>query len=384
MLKNQLKSKLYEIEQKEAHCKVSIIVPLDAGVPAIKKNNTKIKNAISDAIKKVKQFDELPSDKARSVRLGTISYLENLLESYDYHLGGGTFLAYASENFIHFMQMPFQVEGKVIVDDSFEIRDVIYALNRLLSYYVLQLSMDESILFYGLEDRLAKDSGFEPQVFKEKFEGKKVPLRVYSEYIKGGDDTKKYAEAKKQYFKHLAKKLEEHLSLDDETPVFVLGTEKNIGFFKSETKLGNQIAKWIHGNFKKMSEGELSQIVWPEVLEWLEAQKEQFLTQEIDEAVSARRFATGLTEVWTQAVNGNIRYLGVEKGYVQRAFTSKENPYEVLLEEPSDYSPEKYDHHPDFVDDIIEKTLSKKNSKVIFTKEGELVDRGKIVAVTHY
>ena len=381
MIRQQLVETLNELKNDPSKCCISICVPLEEGFANNKKNAISLKNAFKEAKEKLQEFKEVSDPK---IKKKALENLEQLIEEHDFHSGGGTFVAFVSENLWTFYQLPFHVKRKVIVDDTFEVKDIIFTVNRLTTYYVLQLSLNGSILYYGIEDKITRDPDFVQEAFRDKLKDKKVTISVYQSGIRGADDTKKVTGALKLYFKHLAEALQEHLKLDQTTPIFVLGTEKNIGYFRNETKLGKQIATWIPGNYEKLSEGQLSKIVWPHVLEWLEKRRKYFLGEQLSKAIATNKFVQGVKDVWIAAVDYNIYILGVEKGFVKEAYTLRDDPYTILFEKPEDFSPDKYDYHPDIVDDIIERVLSKKNTEVVFVSPGDLEDKNRIVAITHY
>ncbi len=382
MIRAQLVETLNQIKASDSKCCISMSIPLETGFAKNKNNSLSIKNAIKEAKEKLANFKEVTDEK---IKKDALKNLEEFSENYEFHAGGGTFLAYISEDFWTFYQVPFEVKRKVIVDDTFEVKDVIFAVNRLTTYYVLQLSLNGSILYYGIEDKLTREPTFVQESFKDTFDGK-TPISVYQSFVRGGDDTKKSTEAKKLYFKRLAEALQKHLELDQTTPIFVLGTEKNIGYFRNETRLGKQIARWIPGNYERLSEGQLSKIVWEEVLKWLEERRKYFLEEQVSKAIASKKFRSGVAEVWKAALDKNVFILGVEKKFLQKAYTLRENPYEIFFEEPSDLqeNPAKYNIHPDIIDDIIEKVLDKKNTEVVFVNPGDLKDKERIVAITHY
>ena len=381
MIRHQLVETLNELKNEPSKCCISICVPLEEGFANNKKNEISLKNAFKEAKEKLENFKEVTDPK---IKKKAAENLNELIENYDFHSGGGTFVAFVSENTWTFYQLPFEVKRKVIVDDTFEVKDIIFTVNRLTTYYVLQLSLNGSILYYGIENKITRDPEFIHQSFKDEYKDIKISVSVYQSNIRGGDDTKKITEARKLYFKRLSEKLQEYLKPDQTTPIFVLGTEKNIGYFRNATKLGKQIAEWIPGNYERLSEGQLSKFIWPYVVEWLEKRRKYFLEEQLSKAIATRKFVQGIADVWTAAVNYNIFILGVEKGYVQKAYTLRDDPYRILFEEPEDFSPEKYDYHPDIIDDIIEYVLSKKNTEVVFVSPGDLKDKKRIVAITHY
>ncbi|RME39956.1 MAG: hypothetical protein D6794_03010 [Deltaproteobacteria bacterium] len=372
-----LRDELRKFVGVEKQCAVSLIVLLEEGFANQKKNFIRIKDALKAAREEVEKRN-LERDLALKMR----EQFKRFEEEIDFHAGGGTFVAFIAEDDITTFQLPFTSNEKVVVDTTYEVRDLIFALNRLTAYWVLKLSLKDTRLYFGFEDKLFEDTDFFMPSYDNAFtERRKEYGSLYRSHIGGYDQEKKETETKKLYFKRIAEKVEEILEETPTIPLFVMGTEKNIGYFRNATKLGKQVAAEIPGNYEFLSTGEVGKLVWPEVQQWVAQRRRQFVKTELEEAFKEKRVATGIEEVWKAAVEQRIYILGVERGFIQPAAVSKENPYELVL---GDNAPEGYEQHKDLVDDIIEAALQKKDSEVVFVNPDDLKDYGRIVAITHW
>ena len=56
---------------------------------------------------------------------------------------------FVSPNFSQLVSFPFSVREKIVVGDNFEVRDVIYLADSLITYYVLLINDKELKLFEG-------------------------------------------------------------------------------------------------------------------------------------------------------------------------------------------------------------------------------------------
>lgn len=361
----------------EKKCAVSLIVPLEEGFANQKKNFIRIKDALKAAREKLEQ-----RNLERELALRMREHFKRFEEEIDFHAGGGTFVAFIDEDDIQTFQLPFTSAQKVVVDTTFEVRDLIFTLNRLTTYWVLKLSLKDTRLYFGFEDKLFEDTDFFMPSYDNAFtERRKEYGSLYRSRIGGYDQEKKETETRKLYFKRIAEVVEEILDETPATPLFVMGTEKNIGYFRHATKLGKQVAAEIAGNYEFLTIGEIGKLVWPEVLRWVERRRFDFLKTELEEAYKAKRVAAGVEAVWKAAVDQRIRILGVERKFIQPAAVSQTNPYQIQL---GDTVPEGFRLHQDLVDDIIEAAVQKKETEVVFVNPGDLEAHGRIVAITHW
>ncbi len=365
----QLLQELRHLREVQSDCCVSIIVPLKEGFAHTKENEIAIKNAFKEAERQLKQCQNNKE---------SIEALELLKTSYSFHSGGGTFVGFASKDYVVYFQLPFTTKPKVVVDNSFEVRDLIFTINRLTRYWVLHLSLKKPKLYIGLEKHLTDHPDFSMASYQEMFKPEgKATVSVFTHTIRGYDEAKKEQQWLQLYFKRIVDAIEPFMT--ERIPLWVMGTEKDIGYFRKAFKHKERIAGEIRGNYEYLSPSQLAEIVWPEVQKYLAQQRVHFLEKTLQNAYRERLVSEGIVETWQFAMQQRIRILGVERGYVQPAWTNKNEPSEILLEKPEDEA--NYHYHKDIIDDLIEAVVSIKNAEVIFFEPGQLEKQSRVVGV---
>jgi len=161
-------------------------------------------------------------------------------------------------------------------------------------------------------------------------------------------------------------------------PVFVMGTAKTIGHFKSISKNLKQVIDFIPGNYEEKSEYELQQLMLPHLHDWKQIKYKKLLSQ-IDESMGHKKLAVGIEAVWTSATMKRGRLLVVEKNYVFPAMHSA-SPEIIYGKEDQD---QKAFYIKDAVDDVIEKVLAS-GGDVEFVEEGILNQFQKIALIEYY
>jgi len=359
------------------HWKVSIIVPLQKGSSHAQANRVRIKNAYKQAIEKIKST---VSDPIQQQKLLEIANEQK--ENSEFHNGGGIYVSYFSMEASYRFQFPLQTKEKVVVDLSFEVRDILYVLNRTPEYHLFLISQQTPRLYYGIGETLYPIYQHQLISFQDLYPDLEKPsIQFYSAHIGGYDTGVKQKERIRAYITRLANIVYDLLNEMPQIPLFVLGSEKYLGLIK-ETQLSKLVAEYIAGIYEQMSESELCSLVYPHVLEYHKTQRYQFLQTKLREAISTGKASLGLSEVWAAAIEHKIRILGVEEDFIQPALVNQQNPYEVLPASEKE-AKEGYEYHEDIVDDIVEMVLREKG-EVIFFKMDELLMHNRIVSISRY
>ena len=97
-------------------------------------------------------------------------------------------------------------------------------------------------------------------------------------------------------------------------PLFIMGTEKGIGHFKSITHHVEHILEYVHGNFDNATDMEIREAVAPHVADWKKVRHGD-LMQRLDAAAGARKIVSGIDQVSWEAAQKRGRLLVVEKNY---------------------------------------------------------------------
>ena len=203
------------------------------------------------------------------------------------------------------------VEEKIVIDESFEIRDLVYNKKQPDRYLVLQLSAEQSKIY------LADSSGFAH--IKSH-----VPENIHAyildplEKVANFTDPEKHKEMLLEKFLH---HLDQGLSLvlkEYPLPVFVMGAERVLGHFRKITKNEKSLVQFIHGNYLAASGPELHDVLKPYLTDWEESRERDCLAQ-LEQAMSAGRLEYGIKQVLEAAKEKKGRLLLVEKDLKKEA-----------------------------------------------------------------
>ena len=161
-------------------------------------------------------------------------------------------------------------------------------------------------------------------------------------------------------------------------PLFVMGTTKTLGHFKSITHNSKHVIDYIPGNFEEKTEDEFHSTMTPYLNNWKIVLQKRVKNQ-IEDAMDHKKLAVGIQEVWKAASQKRGRLLIVEKNYIYPAQlgSSLEN-----ISKKDDVVKNTF-YIKDAVDDIIEKVLSS-GGDVEFVDEGILKDYNKIALIEYF
>jgi len=344
---------------------VSIILPFEPKMSLKSEIEYKLKFSFARVEKEL--LDNYPKDKAMMV----IQKLKNLIQSLNFDTHKKSIALFVSPMIAKVFYLDIPVEEKIIIDESFEIRDLIYSKKQMIQYLVLMISENSSKIWLGNCSKFVLIKSNIPDSLKA--EDRDMPSR-----IPRIDDIQAHHELLLNKFLY---HMDEGLSLVLKAypiPVFVMGTVKAIGHFKKLTRNTTSIIEYIHGNYEYHSETEIRQILKPFVEDWNKIRQQDLLHQ-LDRAMSEKKLVWGMENVWKAAAHKNGRMLVVEKDFIFPAHYGKEN--DTIYKE--DLTLHQAFYIKDAVDDAIEKILLT-GGDVQFVDHGVLEDKGRIALITHY
>ena len=359
-----LKKVLNELRHQQGNC-VSVIIPTERGFQDHKKTDAVLKKAFKQASQKLEEYGD------KKVAKALVEKLENLSKDVDFSSSMDGLGLFVNEEVAELVNFPFEVEEKVIVGNSFEVRDLVFSINRMEQYYILVLSQKEARMYYGVESILQKISDRHKVSLTDEIMVEE-PHGAWS-YQKSRNTSNSYED----FLIHLDKLLGHQLN-HRKLPVILAGIQKDISFFEHHSQHQYDIKGKVAGNFDHSPDQKLLESVQP-VIEQLGWQRAQEAIEALNTAVGQNRFAAGVQSVWQAAAEGRIYKLLVEKGYTSLAYLA-EDGYELFL----DPQPEKKTTKlPDAVDDLIEKVMDT-HGEVLFTKPGELSKFQQIAAILRF
>ena len=353
---------------------ISIIIPTHRISTEKQQDYIRLKNAV----KRVNQQLHEQYDKKKADSLS--KRLEEIQEELDYSRlieGLGVFLSPNTEKIVH---LPFSVDEKVVVDTSFEVRDLILAMNKLVDYHLLLLNEDHVRLFKGKGTNIQEylDNGFPAQFDKEDYEYQKAnSVNPATNNIQG---TLERSNADQKKIQHFLGQIDESLTkyVEKRTPLFIMGDRNIIGEYENISHHKDYIKGKITGNYQHYAQHEIADKAQIELNRYLDEQREKSLKQ-LEEEVGYDRVSSGLTNIYKDAVEGKGSVLLVEKGYSEPAYLDQGNFLLYITPEQTDGLKKLNDA----VDDVIEQVIDK-NGEVKFVENGKLHKYGRIAMILRF
>ncbi len=344
---------------KEYPC-VSIIFPTYRTAPDNQKNTIRLKNLVHEAIDKIEHEFGKKDSKKMVEKINTLASKVDISRTLD-----GLAL-YVSEEVMEMVDIPFRVRERVIIDKTFAVRDLIMGVNRGTHYYILDISLHKARLIscFGEQAQEVTDNGF--------------PLE--SEFpmleLNPADFSKEKEKQIKEFLNKVDKLFLSHYHLQS-TKVVLAGVQKNLALYREVADVKDMIFGQIEGNYESESVHDLGKKAWEVVKE--KAKKERHTAlNELQRAVSSRKLASGISEVWRMANEGRVSMLVTEQDYNVRAGLEENN---TLVLDVSNLPNNKV--MPDAVDEVAEIVIDK-GGRVVFVDDGTLGNHYKIAAVLRY
>lgn len=371
-----LGEELLAMQKEKGKICVSIIVPTHRLSPERRVDKLEVERAINNA-KELLKYRYTVSDITPLLQA-----IDELYEGIDFiHNSDGVGL-YISPNIKLAVQYPFPVEEKVMVEDNFELRDLLYKMNYANPYFVLLLTQKGVRLFESTWDDLneIKDNNFPKEYVEEYLYNPPSRATSYAGHaqLQSVEKDKSMLEEIrfKDFFRHADELLNDYLV--GNTPLILLGVEKELSWFENISAHKKHIIDKIAGSYNYSNQTQLADITWPAMRLHLDNERVQ-LIKEFTEKMGEHLGISGIQEVWQAAKEGKAFKLLVEKDFRRPGFVNKDDEYRLHLHPPQKL------HRvlADAVDDIIEMVLEK-NGHVFFTDNDMLKDYQRIALITRY
>jgi hypothetical protein len=344
---------------------ISIIMPFEPKMNAKAELVHHLKFAFDKVDREIR--NNYPQDLADLV----MQKLRKIVKNLNFNTFKKSIAIYVSPVFEKVLYLDIPMEEKIMVDGSFEIRDILYAKKELHNYLVLVLSNKWSKVFHGNYSRFVKVKSDVPDHIAA-FQND-VPERVTN----FSDPSYRKEVMMEKFLHHIDEGLKLLLHAYA-LPVFVMGTKRILGHFKAITKNEKNIVGYIHGNYEEATEAELGDTLKPYVNDWKKIKTED-LHQQMERAADVGKLAKGIKDVWKIASQNRGRLLVVEKNFMYAAEQGESD--EVIVKPKEPYN--KFSYIKDAVDDVIEKVLEQ-GGDVEFVEEDLLKDYDHIALVQYY
>jgi len=360
---------------KKAFPSVSIVMPINKQNPHFRDDEKKMKSLLKQTEETL--LKDFPSKNTKVL----IDDMYNLAEKIDYRNlsdGLGLYISPYKENVFHF---PFPVKEKVIIDRSFEMRDLILALKNNFTYAIIAISEKNVRVLKGFNHTLTEEKNDEMPFNMDDVGGKghsRTGSFTSFSSTKNVTDQKAYGENKMEnYLMEIDRIISADKTLQN-IPIAILAPTRIIGHFKSITKNEKHILGYVQGNFDRSNEKELyakvSKLIENNLLE-----VQNSSLKKLETALNQKKAVSGIRDVWKAAYNKSGRLLLVEKDFSCPAKTVGKDGELVL-----DYLDKKDIHYmQDAVDDVIELVM-KFGGDVVFIENDKLVNHSRIALITYF
>jgi hypothetical protein len=340
---------------------LSILLPTHRTSPENKQDPILVKNLVSEATQR------LGEEFSNRDLAPLLQNLEKLVSEIDYTYALKGLALYVSHDFAKLYYLPFSVAARVIIDQTFATRDLIYGLHREQRYWVLLLSQGSTRLLAGIGETLeeVEDKNFSMEMTGP---GATSPIPYDS-------DSSYRDDRHRRFFQQVDSAFTSYLQ-DDSLPLILGGVDRQISFFQEVSQHTKLIAGTITGNFDKATIPELIPQVWPIVRSVREGQQADAL-QALDDAMGAQNVVSTIGEAWRLAQEGRGKLLLVEKSYHVPAILSENGGLELVDEPGGTYVMD------DAVDEVIEVVLAKGGS-VVMVDDGALSIHQQIALILRY
>jgi hypothetical protein len=344
---------------------ISLIMPFEPKLGLKKELDYKLKTACDKIEKEI--IGNYPEEKAAPI----LSRLKRVLSNLNYYTHKKSIAIFVSPVIEKVYYLDMQIEEKIIIDESFEIRDLIYSKKQIHKYLVAVLSAKWAKIYIGNTHTMMRiTSNASDNILAYKNDG--------HDKIANFTDEKKQKEILIDKFLHHTDNGLNLLLQSYHLPLFVMGTPKIIGHFKSITKNSRHVISYIPGSYEEKTEAELLHLMDPYVTDWKKVVQTNLL-QLVDESMNKKRLAIGIQEVWKYANQKRGRLLVVEKNFIYPARHGSEP--DVIFSN-NDFQKNAF-FIKDAVDDIIEKVIAS-GGDVEFVDEGILEKYQKIVLIEYF
>jgi hypothetical protein len=342
-------------------------MPTHRTAPANQQDPIRLRNLLSEARRRLEHDEGVPRDVAAQL----YDEIATAAERVDLRHSGEGLALFASPGQVHVRLLESPVQERVVIADTYEVRDVVADAARRHRYWALVLSEQPTRLWSGDGPDLVEVTS---HGFPFTHEGPGGALGLPRDY--GQNPSAHRDERHRQFFRDIAAALSGVDALDTR-PVFVLGVERYLAFFAEVWP--HPLAGTVTGNYDHAGAHEVYQLLAPRLAAHT-AMEQVAALESLDAARGANRFAAGLPEVWSLAHQGRGAHLLVEEGFHSPAWVHGDHLH------PPDQQPHDGDDGAlldDAVDDVVE-SVARQGGEVTFVGDESLASDGRIALIVRY
>jgi len=358
------RSELLRLQAHQDYPSLSLLAPTHRTAPANQKDRIVVKNLAAEGLLRLQgEF------KKREVA-ALVQNLNRLIDRVDWKHSLDGLALFASREVATAVQLPFRPKARVLIDETFATRDLVYSLNRSPRYRVLVLTEKPARLFDAWTNVLTEYTAKPfPMIHKGPGGASRLP---------GGKGINRSAvrdESHRQFFRQVDDALAA-IQKKDDVPLVVVGVDRYLAFYQEVTKDPDAIVGLVAGSHDDPNPTALGKLVWPVFKSGATLRRTRALVR-LSEAVSVNRHASGIDQVWRAAFDKRCQTLLVETGFEYPADLDPQG--DRLLP----YSGRGAAALDDAVDEVIERVIAA-GGEVFFYDPGVLDLHQRIAAVLRY
>ena len=308
----------------------------------------KLSFSLSEAIDKTINglMDKYPGEMSVLV----IQKLKAIIKNLDYNTHKKSVAIFVSPVFEKVYYLNIDIEEKIIVDDSFQIRDIIYNKKQSQQFHILLLSEAEGHIYLN-------DNNSSLRILPDRYTSYKIKNEnLLSQVERSLDSILRYGRI----------------------PFFVMGNEHLVKQFRNTTKHAGFVIEYIQGNFEEYSLSELKEFLKPRIADWQKI-KQTILLHQLREAADKNKIVFGLKEVRSALINRRARLLLIERGYLYNTYPEDDNVQDDKMARRYN----KFSNVKNQVDEIIEKVLEN-GGDVELISDGLLKEYNQMALIKEY
>lgn len=368
-----LSEELKMLRQEKGKTCISIIIPfqnLFPGQKTGKQHLDKAIEALSDQLK-----SNYPTEADALIESVADLYKQIDLE----HEEGGLGL-FVSENVSHYTWFPFSVIEKILIGNSFELRDLLYKQQYSIPYYVLYFDKNAARLYSGNQKQLQelKNKAF-PLQYNDEYAYETAP--VSSSYHRD-PRVKRFerSQVQTERFESFFHEADELLSLyiEGAKALILCGSKFYTSAFVNRCSCAEKIISIINGNYEWFKKKDLINIVWPAVEVFTHDKMMDEITG-FEDKVREGLAEEGIAQVWKAVAENRGVTLLIEKDFHIHGFLETKYTGQFYVHRP------KYPSVviPNAINELVEMALDK-NNKVVFVENGLLKNHQNIALITSF
>lgn len=357
---------IQHLQSLTARPSVTITMPTHRTAPDHHKDPIRLKNLVTEAV------DRLEAEYGKRETIQLRETIHRLADNVDHEHNLDGLALFASSDYHEVFKLPYRLPERVVIDETFLTRDLVFAKNRTPQYWTLMLTEKPTRLYLGRGPDLeeVRDHGF-PREYSGPGTGVTVQMGI------GASPSREIERALEEFTRQIDAGLRAAVQ-ERPFPVVLVGLSENLGMFRRVSQSTDLILTEVEGGHDHLSAHDLGTLVWPQLQAALRERRQEIFEQ-IGQASGQGRTVTDLNEAWQAALDGQVDVMVVEENLHFPAQISEDGRHLNLLPRGED-GPE---DTADAVDEMIEHVMQR-GGRTVFVDDGELASHGGMVMLTRY